>query len=89
MDIVLIVKSMDIRHMNAGQRLEIHLLHLEFKDIVKIVKSIFIEHKNADPTKNLSGHPRRKTMHLEKVTHSIGITIHGISIIIVENMVIF
>lgn len=48
-----------------------------------------IEHKNAYLRKNLAGHPKGKGMHLSKVILTIGIIIHGIIVIIVDNMVTF
>ncbi len=63
-----------------------HLPYLNFKDIVTSVKNMDIELTNVEPKKNLTRHLKGKFMNLRKVTLTIGITTHGITIIIMESM---
>ena len=86
---ILIVRNKVIKHMNVDKRLEKHLLHLDLRDIATTIKSMDIEHKNVYLRKNLIGKQKSKKMHLRKVTLMIGITLHDIVVIIVENTITF
>ena len=72
--------------MSASQKQVIHLLNLDLNDIDTLVRNMDIKTENVYPKKNPTGHLKFKFMHPKNVTLTIGITTHGIIIIIVKSM---
>ena len=56
------------------------------KDTTTIVISMATKLKNVDLRKKLNGQPKGKEMYTNKVIPTIGITTHGIVVIILVNM---